>query len=144
MALRGGERGWSHPPVIFGTTGSVTIIFSPDVKFTDQIQESHANFMKLTNIVSIDVKKMYLKISDQYLKNWLFYRLILNGLWYQLFLTPYWHQCVCVCVLGGGVALRSHPLLRSRKLMDAWPWNFYQVSSTMGRQKIQKLFWHYS
>ena len=58
--------------------------------------------MKLTNIVSIDVKKMYLKISDQYFKNWLFYRLIFNGLWYQLFLTPYWHQCVCVCVFWGG------------------------------------------
>ena len=90
----------------------MTIIFSPDVKFTDQIQESHANFMKLTNIVSIDVKKMYLKISDQYFKNLLFYRLFLMA--YDTLLTS-----VCVCVWVGGVGLRSHPLLRSRKLMDA-------------------------
>ena len=32
------------------------------------------------------------------------------------------------------------PPLRSWELLDVWPWNFYQMSSTIGRHEIQNNF----
>ena len=46
----------------------------------------------------------------------------------------------CNSIWGGGTT----PPLRSRKPLDVWPWNFYQMSSPMGRHEIQKDFWHNS
>ena len=34
------------------------------------------------------------------------------------------------------------PPLRSQKLLNVWPWNFYQISSSVKRHEIKKNFWH--
>ena len=50
-----------------------------------------------------------------------------------LFLTAYWHM------REGVYKHSSH--LRSRDLLNVWLWNFYQISSTIGRHEIQKKIW---
>ena len=40
-------------------------------------------------------------------------------------------------IWGGGTTP-----LRSRKPLDIWPWNFYQMSNSVRRHEIRKKIWH--
>ena len=69
--------------------------------------------------VSRDLLMMAAVISE------IFFKSTLTVIWHLLFLTALW------LILGDGLTP-----LRSRKVLDVWRWNFYQISSTIARHEI--------